>query len=88
MKRIVFIVGLFSIAFSPILFSSSLKTEQIVLVTVDGVRWQEFFTGADESLLDPEKHGVRIKKYVKNTPDQRRKALMPFFWKTLASRQH
>jgi hypothetical protein len=32
------------------------KTKNVVLIVLDGVRWQETFTGADESLLN-EKYG-------------------------------
>ncbi len=32
----------------------SLAAEKIVLVTLDGLRWQELFTGIDESLLNSE----------------------------------
>ena len=30
----------------------SFKTERIVLITLDGLRWQEVFTGADSLLVD------------------------------------
>src|SRR5258705_2358063 len=34
------------------------KTENVLVVTLDGFRWQEFFEGADESFIDS-KQGVR-----------------------------
>lgn len=64
------------------------KAENVLVVTVDGFRWQEFFTGADESFIDS-KQGVRdlarIKKeYLRGTPQARREALLPFLWGTVA----
>jgi hypothetical protein len=61
----------------------------------DGLRWQEVFQGADESLMavDPKhpKEGKAIaafnrakKNYVRGTADERRQALMPFFWTSIA----
>jgi len=59
---------------------------------VDGVRWQEVFTGAEERLMSKEHGGVATagalrtlhKAYWRDTPEARREALMPFFWGTLA----
>ena len=64
------------------------KTENLVLVTIDGLRWQEVFGGADEALLDKEHGGVRepdrLKKlYGGETPEARREALLPFLWGTV-----
>jgi hypothetical protein len=64
------------------------KAENVLVVTVDGFRWQEFFTGADESFLDS-KQGVRNvaelkKRYWRDTPQARREALLPFLWSTVA----
>lgn len=66
-----------------------LQTENVLLVTLDGFRWQELFGGCDESLLNKEAGGVRdipaLKaKYWRETPESRRETLMPFFWKTVA----
>lgn len=60
-------------------FAQKSKIENIILISVDGLRWQEVFQGAD-SLL------VKDKKYWANTTDKRRKKLMPFFWETIASK--
>jgi pimeloyl-ACP methyl ester carboxylesterase len=69
-----------------------LRTRHLVLVTVDGLRWQELFGGADPLLLaDPKKQGIdeieRVRElYWRETPVERREALLPFFWKELAPR--
>jgi hypothetical protein len=63
----------------------------IVLVTLDGVRVQEFFGGMDPVIAKaPEAQSgiydadVSSKRWWRETPEARREALMPFIWKTLA----
>src|SRR5439155_2343987 len=65
-------------------------TENVVLVTLDGARWQEVFTGMDESLRRASiASGTDIttlpayKQFSGATPIERRERLMPFFWQTL-----
>src|SRR5229473_2260890 len=65
------------------------RTENVIVVTLDGFRWQEFFGGADETLLNKEFGGVRDldwlkKRYWRGTAEERRSVLLPFFWNTLA----
>lgn len=66
------------------LLPAVMKAEQkVVLVTVDGYRWQELFGGADPMLIHMSKFGnVDLMKqdYWKETPEERRKTLMPFTW--------
>src|SRR5262245_51565320 len=64
------------------------KAENVIVVTLDGFRWQELFEGADDSLLDS-KQGVRDlaglkERYWRDTPKARREALLPFLWGTVA----
>jgi hypothetical protein len=61
----------------------------VVLVTMDGLRWQEVFGGAQEKLIDERAGGVRDiedlrRRYLRETPEARREALMPFFWSVVA----
>lgn len=67
------------------------KTENVIVVTLDGFRWQEMFGGADESLMNKDSGGVRdvlglMKRYWRTSPAVRRQALMPFFWETIAKK--
>jgi hypothetical protein len=67
------------------------RAENVVVVTLDGMRWQEVFAGADDSLLDAKAGGVRDlpglrRRYRRDSPAARREALMPFLWGTLARR--
>jgi hypothetical protein len=63
----------------------------VILVMTDGLRWQEVFRGADESLLTPKRYfdGRGVKelqaKYLAATAEERRARLMPFLWKTLVA---
>ncbi len=64
------------------------RTENVVLITTDGLRWQEVFAGADESLLTKEA-GVADPAALKQelwreTPEARREALLPFVWRVIA----
>jgi len=65
-----------------------LRTDNVILVTADGLRWQEVFSGADQDLIgneqfvdDPEALAAR---FWDEDPQQRRKKLMPFFWSVLS----
>lgn len=61
--------------------------QKVVLVTVDGYRWQELFGGADPVLIHMSKFGnvdLMKESYWKETPQERREALMPFTWDYIA----
>lgn len=66
------------------------KDSRLVIITIDGLRWQEVFEGADENLLSDTKQ-VRDSKlyretYWRSTPEERREVLMPFVWSTIAKK--
>lgn len=68
---------------------ASHKTENIIFVMTDGLRWQELFDGAEEALMTKEAGGVEnpaaLKaRYWRNEESERRAALMPFVWSTMA----
>ncbi|MCI2283928.1 hypothetical protein L3081_11600 [Colwellia sp. MSW7] len=57
--------------------------ENLILITIDGLRWQELFSGADENLLNNDKF-VRQNRHTKahfwdKNPEKNRALLMPFF---------
>jgi hypothetical protein len=61
----------------------------VVLVTIDGLRWQEVFGGAEEKMFDARAGGVKDleglkRRYWRDTPEARRETLMPFFWNVVA----
>ena len=65
------------------------KTENVILITLDGARTQEIFGGLDLDILKDKTRKGRVedtalyKKYWADTPEARREKLMPFFWGTL-----
>jgi hypothetical protein len=65
------------------------KTRNILLVTTDGLRWQEIFSGADPALMNKANGGVEnlsllTEEFSGETPEIRRKALLPFLWNVMA----
>jgi hypothetical protein len=69
----------------------SRKTRNVVLIVSDGLRWQEIFTGADKDLLLTEHGGSWAhtdylkKRWWRESAEERRKALFPFLWGTVAA---
>ncbi len=65
------------------------RTENVILITLDGARTQEVFGGLDlEILKDKTRRGkvedtALYKKYWAETAEERRMKLLPFFWGTL-----
>jgi hypothetical protein len=65
------------------------KTENLLFVMTDGLRWQEVFGGADEALMNRGSGGVQNleqlrKAFWRDTPEARREALLPFTWSVVA----
>src|SRR5262245_24255831 len=63
--------------------------DNIILVTADGLRWQEVFRGADERLLKDEKFTPKdftaYHSHQSTNAKTARSELMPFFWSVLAT---
>jgi hypothetical protein len=74
----------------PIAVTAAPVTQNLILVTLDGVRIQEFFSGMDSLISAREEDSgiyeiaVTRVRYWRDTETQRREALMPFFWRQLA----
>ncbi|MDR9366135.1 MAG: hypothetical protein RI575_12400 [Balneolaceae bacterium] len=68
----------------PSLKAQNSNDQKVIIVTLDGLRWQELFTGADAKLIGNEKYvsdSLSLKKkFWQDTPEERREALMPFVW--------
>lgn len=66
-------------------------TRNVVLVTSDGLRWQDVFRGADPALLNRPAGGITDvepirREFWRETTEGRREALMPFLWTVVARR--
>ena len=63
------------------------KTENLVVITLDGMRWQEVFGGVDEALLLNKKYtrdsADVSNKFWSTDKNERRKKLFPFLWNTV-----
>ena len=71
------------------LFSAaSFANNKLVLVTIDGLRWQEVFRGLQTEIVNDnaatKNQTTLIKKLSNLPPAKARKALMPFLWSTIA----
>lgn len=68
------------------------RTRNVVLIVSDGLRWQEIFTGADPLLLNEKNGGIWDREqdlrrdFWRDDPLERRRALFPFLWGTVAAR--
>ena len=85
MKRLLFILFMLP----SMLFAKGDKDIRLIIITIDGLRWQEVFAGAEESLLSNTKEVRDVEQlrrfYWRHTPVERRKSLMPFVWNTIAT---
>ena len=71
--------------------SATSEGHNVILVVSDGLRWQEVFRGADSLLMfgSPQTLGgngaVARRRYWRATTAERRAALLPFVWGTMAT---
>jgi dienelactone hydrolase len=76
-------------ASATLLAAPARRTGNVVLITTDGLRWQEVFGGAEEALLTREA-GVSEpaelrREFWRDSPEARREALLPFLWTVVAA---
>lgn len=85
-RRLIFLTVLLFLTKNSI--AQETESPRVILITLDGLRWQELFTGADEKLIANKayvKDTVALKKeFWRPTSKERRKALMPFFWQEVS----
>ena len=66
------------------------STRHLFIITIDGFRWQEVFTGADPLLVGNEAYvrdtALTRQMYWDSSGEARRKKLLPFFWGTIAEK--
>lgn len=66
-----------------------LKTRAVVLIVLDGFRWQEVFDGPEHGLMDAKHGGAQDaaelrKDFWRDTPEEGRTTLLPFLWTVVA----
>jgi hypothetical protein len=66
------------------------KAENMIIITLDGMRWQEVFAGADSVLINDSSyvHNRRElkEKFWAATAEERRQKLFPFLWNSVAAK--
>lgn len=67
------------------------RTENIIIITTDGFRWQDVFKGMDSTIANNPKYNQGDSDYIFKTywdkdEKQRRKNLMPFLWNTIVAK--
>jgi hypothetical protein len=82
--------GILLVLLTSALANAQLQTQNIIVITTDGFRWQDVFTGMDSSLANDNKYNQDDSEYIFKhywSPDleDRRKLLLPFIWSKIAS---
>ena len=72
-------------------FLQAQQTENIIVITTDGFRWQEVFDGMDKDIANDKRYHQNdsakiFEKYWAEDGESRRKKLLPFFWNTIAAK--
>lgn len=84
-----YLIGLLFIVLSAHSFSQN-KTQNVIIITLDGMRWQEVFGGADSSILKNKiytKDSIGTSKtFWSDDVTERRNKLFPFLWNTIAKK--
>lgn len=70
--------------------AQALQTRAVVLIVLDGLRWQEIFDGPEHDLMNAKIGGVQDaeqlrKDFWRDTPQEGRRVLMPFLWNVVAA---
>jgi len=82
-----FLAAVLAVAGLSVQVATQPPASNVVLVTLDGLRWQEFFGGADQAYFKRNEKGVIdpvSKNYAGTTAEARRALLMPFVWNVIA----
>ena len=81
------IVALFSVSVTS---AQTTPERNVFIITTDGFRWQEVFSGADPVLLSDINRvadtALCKQLFDAPTPEERRRKLLPFFWNVLATK--
>ena len=91
--RIVLVAAAFAIATGPAVIVPQAQpnaAENIIVITLDGLRWQEVFSGMSAALLNEKEGGVRNaavfeERFGGATVEERRQKLMPFLWSIIGT---
>jgi hypothetical protein len=68
-------------------FSRCMAADNLLLVTIDGLRWQEVFRGLDQDIvntMEQEQQQALLAQFGANSNVAKREKLMPFLWQLVA----
>ena len=87
--RLATVVALALLWFPGYSVQAQAPSENLVLVTLDGVRWQEVFSGVDPDLIEDERFttapDLLKQTFWREQRAERRKQLFPFLWSVIES---
>jgi hypothetical protein len=79
-----------SLLATTLLLSSASAQKHLFVITLDGVRWEEVYKGADPALISSDEYvkdtSLTRELYWDPSETRRRRRLMPFFWSTIAAK--
>ena len=67
-------------------YAQEQKTKNVIIITLDGFRWQEVFQGADSAILfnkEYAKDAHTVDSFWSTSSLKRRETLLPFFWNVI-----
>lgn len=81
-------IAFFALLFISLCANSQRQTENVIIITTDGFRWQDLFKGMDSAIANNSKYNqgdssYLFEKYWSNDESERRKKLLPFLWSTV-----
>ena len=82
-------VALAVVSLRPQAQTPAAPARNVVVITIDGFRWQEMFDGASRDYFKKDKDGVpgaSEKRFWRPAAEERRMALLPFIWGTVATK--
>lgn len=88
LRAVVLLLGALVVVRPPLQAQAQAAERSVVVITLDGFRYQEMFSGADAAYFKRNAKGVIdpvSARYLADTPQARREKLMPFMWSTIAS---
>jgi len=89
-KQILILLGILLLLQHNI-FAQKIQNNKIIVITTDGLRWQEIFNGLDNGILKfkPFQKGdsvITANDFGAPTVEESRKKIFPFFWNTIAEK--
>lgn len=85
MKKICLSIILWTV--SNVALAQSIDTRNVIIVTLDGLRWQEVFRGADPKILSDRRYtkdNDARATFRRTSAGESRQVLLPFLWNTVA----